>query len=68
MARFPVESDQARDEQFGSFFAGAGFAEGLVEEEGVAHGAVDGAVEDVGECFSLFFSISFALYTEYGVD
>ena len=32
-----------------------------MEEEGVAHGAVDGAVEDVGEGFSLFsVSISFA--------
>lgn len=48
----PVEAHEAGDEEFGAVFAG--FGDGLVEEEGVADGAVEDAVEDVGEGFALF--------------
>lgn len=43
----PVQTDKTRDKEFGSFTAGFRFTEGLVEEEGIAHGTVNGAVEDV---------------------
>ena len=47
MARLPVEADEARKEELVAVFGGC-FADRLVEEEGVADGAIEGAVEDVG--------------------
>lgn len=52
MSRLPVEPDSARDEEFGSVFT-CGFVDGLVQEQRIAHGAVKGAIEDVGEGFAL---------------
>ena len=43
----------AADEQLGALFAGFE-GDGLLEEEGVAYGAVDDAVEDVREGFALW--------------
>lgn len=48
-----METDEAGDEQLRALTTGAGFADGLVEEDGIAHGAVDDAVEDVCEGFAL---------------
>lgn len=47
----PVEAHKPADEQLGAVLAGLG--DGLVQQEGVAHGAVENAVEDVGEGFAL---------------
>ena len=53
MSRLPMQTDKTGNKKLGAFAASTGFAEGLVEEEGVAHRSVDCAVEDVSEGFAL---------------
>jgi hypothetical protein len=53
MSRFPMQTHETGNEELGALAASTGFAESLVEEEGVAHRSVDCAVEDVGEGFAL---------------
>lgn len=43
----PVKADEARRQQLAAQFVLAGRRESVVQEQGVAHGAVDDAVEDV---------------------
>lgn len=45
MPRFPVETHQATDKQLRTVFGG--FGKGLVEEESIANGPIENAVEDV---------------------
>lgn len=49
----PVDADEARGEQLVAELVLAGGGDGVVEEEGVADGAVDDAVEDVREELAL---------------
>lgn len=51
MLRFPVEAYQPAQEELGAVLAR--FVDGLVEEQGVADGPVEHAVEDVREGFAL---------------
>jgi hypothetical protein len=53
MSRLPMQTHKTGNKKLGAFAASTGFAEGLVEEEGVAHRSVDCAVEDVSEGFAL---------------
>jgi hypothetical protein len=57
MQAIPVQAYEPAHEQFvaqlDGLVAGADVVEGVAEEEGVAGGAVDGAVEDVCYYFSL---------------
>lgn len=49
----PVHADEPRGQQLVAELVLAGGGQGVVEEEGIADGAVDDAVEDVGEKFTL---------------
>lgn len=51
--RVPVEADEAGDEQLLAEGVLARGGDGVLQQEGVAHGAVDDAVEDVCEDFAL---------------
>lgn len=53
MLRIPVKSDETRGEKFVTELVFAGCGEGVMQEESVADGTVDYAVEDVREEFSL---------------
>lgn len=53
MVRVPVVSDEARDKQLAAQAVLAGAGDGVVEEEGVTHRAVDNAIENVREEFAL---------------
>jgi hypothetical protein len=53
MPRFPVKPHQTRYQQLGPLLAGPRLAERLVQEQSVAHGAVDYPVQDVREGFAL---------------
>lgn len=52
----PVEAHEARDEQFAAQRVLAGGGDGVLQEEGVADGAVNDAVEDVCQEFALDFN------------
>lgn len=50
--RLPVETHKPADQEFRTVFTSLG--NGLVEEQSVADGPVEDAVEDVGKGFTLF--------------
>ena len=47
-----MEAHQAADQEIGAVFGC--FGQGLVEQEGIADGAVENAVEDVGKGLALW--------------
>jgi hypothetical protein len=49
----PVDADEARGEELVAELVLAGGGDGVVQEEGIADGAVDDTVEDVCEEFAL---------------
>lgn len=49
-----MEADEARDEQFPAERVLARGGDGVLQEEGVSDGAVDDAVEDMCEEFTLY--------------
>lgn len=51
-----MEAHEARDEQFAAQRVLAGGGDGVLQEEGVADGAVNDAVEDVCQEFALDFN------------
>ena len=54
MLRLPMKPHEPAYKKFGAVFTG--LIDSLVEEEGVADGAVKNAVEDMGESFALLFA------------
>lgn len=53
MLGFPVKSDETRNQQLSTITAGSRLSHGLMQEQRVAHRAIDSTVEDVGKCFAL---------------